>query len=288
MDLVKLEAFVAVAEEQSFGAAADRMRVAQSTISARIKELETHLGQPLFTRSNRQVRLSAAGEAALPAARAALRALATVSEVVDDVAGIRRGRVRLGLVSGAELPELGSTLAAFAAEHPGIELVITSASTEALDQAVSDGVLDVAVIVRAGDTSLPWHELMRDPLTVVGLTSGSGSVPISALAGRPLIVLDAGAGARTALEAAARRAGVRLDVRTQVSSPQLAQELHARGMGLLVVPRSLAPAAPTAVIGAPGTEITIQVGLISQPGVHTPAAALLLDRLMAGMGVHPT
>ncbi|WP_256838255.1 LysR family transcriptional regulator [Ornithinimicrobium faecis] len=283
IDVMKLEAFVAVAEEESFGGAADRVRVAQSTISSRIKELEAHLGQPLFIRSSRQVRLSAAGEAALPAARAALNALTAVSAAVDDVAGIRRGRVRLGLVSGADVPELGSTLAAFAADHPGIELAITSASTEALDRAVAEGSVDIALVVRASPSPLPWQELLRDPLTVVGLPSAPGRAPLSALIEHPLIVLDAGAGARAALEAAARRSAVHLTVGVDVSSPGLAHDLYRHGMGLLVVPQSLAPAPGAVLVETSGAEIEVRVGLTSQPGAHTPASALLLDRLVSGI-----
>jgi DNA-binding transcriptional LysR family regulator len=283
MDILKLEAFVAVAEEESFGGAAARIGVAQSTVSSRIKELESHLGQRLFTRTSRQVRLSPAGEAALPRARAALAALDGVRQAVDDVAGIRRGRVRLGLVSGADIPELGEILAAFATEFPGIELVITSASSFDLEQAVSDGTLDIAVVVRTGRTPLRWKELLRDPLTVVGLTAAAATVPVTDLRVRPLVVLDAGAGSRAALESAARRAGVHLEIAVQVSTPGMAWDLHSRGMGLLVVPRSLAPDGGTVVVDSEGAETAVRVGLISHPDVRTPATELLLERLAALM-----
>ncbi|GAA0946254.1 LysR family transcriptional regulator [Actinocorallia libanotica] len=283
MDTLKLEAFVAVAEEESFGAAAARLRVAQSTVSSRIKELESFLGQRLFTRTSRQVRLSPAGEAALPKARAALVALDGVRQAVDDVTGIRRGRVRLGLVAGADILELGEVLAAFAAEFPGVELVITSASSADLEQEVSDGALDIAIVVRTGRTPLRWKELMRDPLTVVGLSPAAASVPVTDLRARPLVVLDAGAGSRDALESAARRAGVRLEIAVQVSTPAMAWDLHSRGMGLLVVPRSLTPDGGSVVVDSEGAETSVRVGLISHPDVRTPVTELLLERLAARM-----
>jgi DNA-binding transcriptional LysR family regulator len=284
MDVLKLEAFVAVAEEQSFGAAADRLRIAQSTISSRIKELESHLGQRLFTRTSRHVRLSPAGDAALPKARAALTALDNVKQAVDDVAGIRRGRVRLGLVTGAELPELGDTLAAFASEFPGVELVITSASSDDLEKSVSGGALDIALVVRTAPTHLRWVELMRDPLVVIGRPSETGIVAITDLSNEPLVVLDAGAGARDALESAARRAGTRLEIAVQVSTPGMAWDLHSRGMGLLVIPGSLAPRGGAVLIDSEGTETSVLVGLIGHPEVRTPATALLLERLTLRMG----
>lgn len=170
MDSLKLEALVLVAEEESFSAAADRAGTAQSTISSRIKQLEAALGQRLFLRAGRQVRLTPAGEAALPAARTALAALESIRQVVDDVAGIRRGRVRLGIVTGAEVPQLGGVLAGFAQEYPGIELVVTSESSADLEQAVSDGTMDIALVVRAFEgrtesTGLRWEGLPSSEAT---------------------------------------------------------------------------------------------------------------------------
>ena len=76
MELRQLEYFVAVAEEANFTRAAERIRVAQPAVSVQIQRLEREVGQPLLDRSRRAVRLTAAGEAALPYARAALAAVA--------------------------------------------------------------------------------------------------------------------------------------------------------------------------------------------------------------------
>lgn len=288
IDELKLEAFVAVAEENSFSAAADRIRVAQSTISSRIQGLESELGQRLFARTSRQVQLSPAGEAALPASRTALAGLVSVRQLVDDVAGIRRGRVRLGLVTGAEVPVLGETLAAFATEFPGIELIIESASASDLEQAVSTGMLDIAIVVHTGQSHLRCQELMRDSLVVVGLPDAMDTVPITSLGADPLIVLDAGTGARAALDSAARRADVALNVAIQVSTPDMARDLYSRNMGKLIIPRSLAPDGGSVLVDAGGDELSVHVGLISHPEMHTPATKLLLERITRGTGASPT
>ncbi|MFD4369395.1 LysR family transcriptional regulator [Rhodococcus sp. NPDC058521] len=279
IDRFKLEAFIAVAEEESFGIAAVRLQIAQSTVSSRIKELESHLGRRLFTRTSRHVRLTAAGEAALPRARTALSALDGVRQAVDDVAGIRRGRVRLGLVTGADLPQLGDILSGFATDHPGIELVITSAESSDLEQSVTDGALDVAIVVRTGATELQWTELIRDPLIVVGLPETTRQVSITDLTTQSLIVLDAGAGAREALERAARRAGTRLQIAAQVSTPDMALDLHSRGMGVLVIPSSLAPDEGAVLVDTEGRTTDILVGLVVHPEIRTPATEVLARRL---------
>src|SRR5262245_24643763 len=117
MELRQLEYFVAVAEEANFTRAAQRVHVAQPAVSAQIARLERELGQPLFDRSRRAVRLTAAGEAALPFARQALRAVADVSTAVDEVGELVRGSVTIGTVTAhnVDMPEL---LAAFHTAHP--------------------------------------------------------------------------------------------------------------------------------------------------------------------------
>src|SRR3954469_9522705 len=92
MELRHLEYFVAVAEEASFTKAAARVHVAQPGVSAQIRQLEQELGQPLFDRSGRSVRLTEAGTAVLPYARAALQAVERVRLTVDEMTGLLRGR----------------------------------------------------------------------------------------------------------------------------------------------------------------------------------------------------
>src|SRR5581483_11217866 len=106
MELHQLQYFVAVAEEASFSRAADRVHVSQSGVSAQIRTLEAELGLPLFDRSGRPTRLTEAGAAVLPFARAALRAVADARLAVDELVGLVRGQVRVGMVSGCSLPAL--------------------------------------------------------------------------------------------------------------------------------------------------------------------------------------
>src|SRR5690349_25107868 len=84
MELRQLEYLIAVAEERNFTRAAERIHVAQPAVSAQIQRLEREVGQPLLDRSRRVVRLTAAGEAGLPFARAALGAVADIGIAVDE------------------------------------------------------------------------------------------------------------------------------------------------------------------------------------------------------------
>src|SRR5215211_2069694 len=99
MELRHFEYFVAVAEESSFTRAAARVHVAQPGVSAQIRQLERELVQELFDRSGRTVRLTEVGEAVLPYARAALEAVDGARCAVEDLTGLLRGQVAVGMVT---------------------------------------------------------------------------------------------------------------------------------------------------------------------------------------------
>src|SRR5215467_2743014 len=96
IDLKWLRSFVVVAEEASSTRAAARVHVAQPGVSAQVRRLESELGQQLLDRSGRSVRLTEAGTAVLPFARAALGAVASARLAVDELTGLVRGQVSVG------------------------------------------------------------------------------------------------------------------------------------------------------------------------------------------------
>ncbi|MGZ3585118.1 MAG: LysR family transcriptional regulator, partial [Ktedonobacterales bacterium] len=106
MELRQLEYFVAVAEEASFTKAAARVHAAQPGVSAQIRQLERELGQDLFDRTGRTVRLTAVGAAVLPYARAALEAVAAARLAVDELTGLLRGRVAVGMLTACSIVSL--------------------------------------------------------------------------------------------------------------------------------------------------------------------------------------
>src|ERR1700738_1080229 len=96
VELRQLATFVAVAEEASFTRAADRLHVVQSAVSAGVRKLEKELGAMLFDRSTHSVKLTDAGHALLPEARATLAAAQAANDAVDEARGGLRGTVVLG------------------------------------------------------------------------------------------------------------------------------------------------------------------------------------------------
>src|SRR4051794_20589594 len=150
MELRQLEYLVAVAETANFTRAAERVHITQSGISAQIRQLERDLGAPLVDRSGRAATLTAAGEAAIDHARAALASADAVRQAVDEVRGVVRGRLAIGMVAGCRITPLFDALAAFHDAHPGIELALLEANSDRLLDGVRRGAIDLALVGTAG------------------------------------------------------------------------------------------------------------------------------------------
>ena len=132
MELRQLRYFVAVAEEGSFTVAARRLHVAQPGVSAQVRKLEEELGSSLFDRSDRAVRLTAAGAAVLAEARAAIAAAGAAQGAVDALVGLKRGRVTIGSVPSCPVADLPELLAEFHREFPEIEISLGEGNGEDL------------------------------------------------------------------------------------------------------------------------------------------------------------
>ncbi|MEU7990300.1 LysR family transcriptional regulator [Streptosporangium canum] len=166
MELRQLEYFLAVAEEGGFGRAAERLNIVQSAVSQQIRRLEREFGLPLFDRSTRHVRLSAAGERLLPEARAVLAAAHRARQVAAEITAGTDGILRLGTVHGPG-DRLYRTLAELAAIAPRLQVRLKDAPLADRLAAVRSGELDAA-LVRAL-TSAPGLRLVpvwTDPLYV--------------------------------------------------------------------------------------------------------------------------
>ena len=101
MELRQLEYVVAIADTGSFTRAGHRCHVVQSALSRQVARLETELGVRLFHRTTREVRLTAAGHAFLPAARRVLSEAARARAEATDAASVPRGQLRLGASQAA-------------------------------------------------------------------------------------------------------------------------------------------------------------------------------------------
>jgi DNA-binding transcriptional LysR family regulator len=141
LDTRLLRAFVAVAEELNFTRAAQRLFLAQQALSSQVQQLETRLGVKLFERTTRRVGLTAAGERFLEPARTALAALdAGTAELT------RTATLRVGMSATAGVPLVGETIRRFRADHPDVELVLSSTSLNQPAGGLREGAVEVAFV----------------------------------------------------------------------------------------------------------------------------------------------
>ena len=165
MSLRALRHFVVVAEELHMHRAAERLHIAQPALSQQIKQLEQRLGVVLFSRANRRLTLTAAGEAFLHKTRLALEMADQAVLDAQRTARGEQGRLHLGYVSSAMYDsKLPGLLRRLRADWPGIELSLVQGDVQMLYEALLDLRLDIAII-RAPLASPPDALVVR-PLYV--------------------------------------------------------------------------------------------------------------------------
>ncbi|MFD6415253.1 LysR family transcriptional regulator [Streptomyces sp. NPDC060194] len=249
MELRQLEYLVAVAEEGGFTRAAERLHVAQPGISAQIRKLERELGEELLDRGGRTVVPTEAGAAVLPYARAALAAVQGARAAVEELTGLVRGQVRIGTITSlGPTVDLTGLLAAFHKAHPAVEIGLVEDTSDRLVEAVRAGRLDLAVVSVPDEAEPPrgvaWRVVSRERL-VAAVRHGhplavGGTVPLAGLVGHPLMCLPHGTGLRTVLERAVAAAGLDVRVAFEAGDPGTLARLAVEGLGVAVVPESLA------------------------------------------------
>lgn len=284
MELRQLEYFVAVVEERSFTRAAARERVAQPAVSAQIRSLERQVGQPLLTRSNRDVRLTQAGAAMLPHARAALAAIRDVQRAVDDITDLVRGSVSIGTVTLHPV-DIAGLMAGFHAEHPAVEITLGTDNSDVLLDKLSDGRLDLAIVSigvdeepQELDLHLITDEAIEAAVSADHPLARRRSLPLALLCEQPVISLPVGTGLRTRFDTVCAAAGLNPRIAFEATSPLELAELARHGLGVAIVPESMARDRPGLHALRLVPALRGRLVWAWRRDITSPAARLLRDR----------
>ena len=290
MELHQLRYLVAVVEEGSFTAAAARVHVSQSGVSAQIAKLEQDLGQRLLERGPRSLRLTAAGEAVLPIARAVLAGVDRIGEVSDEFSGVVRGRVRMGMIRGCSIPPFLDALAEFRLGHPGVQLVLLEDDSDVLQRQVLSTELDLALVGWAGEVlaGLDVDTIVDEPVAAVLATdhrlARRRTIRWADLAGETLLCLPRGTGVRAAVDLSRAAAGVDPRVDLEASSPDTLIGLAGRGAGVALLSESMAVGAQDVLARVVSdATVTARLGLVAREGQLPSAPRALLERLRAAL-----
>jgi DNA-binding transcriptional LysR family regulator len=248
MELRHLEYFVAVAADQNFSRAAERIHVVQSALSAAVGKLEKELGVSLFDRSRRQIELTSAGEVFLQHAREVLHAAHRAQSSVDDYRGQLTGTVTLGTLMSWGTLNLAAALEQFRRLNPRVTLRLRQSTTGSAGHlaAIADGKMDLALVSIQSSPSplVVLRELTREPMVFVcesthPLADGA-RVRLADLNGEDLIQFPVGWGIRQGVDAALAAAGVHPVGAYEVADYAIAAELVRHRLATAILPVSAA------------------------------------------------
>jgi DNA-binding transcriptional LysR family regulator len=233
-----------VAQLGNFTRAAEHLHLAQPSLSRQISTLEQSLGAELFHRARAGSTLTVAGESLLPLARRMLADAASVRRELDELAGLRRGRVRLGATPTLCISLVAEVLSAFHAAHPGIELHITERGSRGLLDDLGGGELDLALITTSDAASAERFTvtpLLVEELVVISSSSAPPlttrrSIGLDDVAVLPQVVFSSTYDLRATTDAAFAAAG--LTPHTVIEGAEMDAVLRfvERGIGVAIVP----------------------------------------------------
>jgi DNA-binding transcriptional LysR family regulator len=289
MELRQLRYFRSIARTGSFSAAAADEFVVQSALSQQIRKLEEELGVKLFERTTRSVRLTREGEEILELADRVLADVDLVVAEADALRGVVRGKVAVGMM---ECPpaslDMAVLLSDFHAEHPGVEVALRSGGSERMLEDVRSGELDLAILGLPPD-GIPARLAARTLLVedLVGVVDSghriSGRVRATSLADELFVDFPPGYGLREQVDHCFAEAGVERRVAFEVVRVEEMIRFAALGLGVAVLPRSIAAAIGRRarrprIINIIGADLRRTVALVHrQEGPESAAARAFFD-----------
>lgn len=146
MNFQSLQAFVAIAQTQSFSRAAERLHLSQPAISKRIAVLESQLNAMLFDRNGRNIGVTEAGRILLPRAERLLLEMQQTQTEIENLSGEVTGKLRFGTSHHIGMHRLPNHLKAFSQQFPKVELDIEFLESEDASDRVEKGDLEFALV----------------------------------------------------------------------------------------------------------------------------------------------
>jgi DNA-binding transcriptional LysR family regulator len=257
MDLKQLECFIAVAEERHFTRAAQRLNIVQSGLSQTIRMLEDELGGPLLARSTRRVDLTPAGKVLLKEAARVLAAAREARLAVTQVHGLARGQLRIGSIQSlAPFVDLPASLGRFRDRFPGIDVQLLLDGAASLLDEVNEGRLDL-VFTQPGDTGagMVTRMLACEDIVVVCPPHhplvGGPAANMLGLMDEIFVDLKPDWGMRRLLDRGFASLSAARTTAFEVNDVSTLLDLVAQGLGIALVPESIARARARDVRASP-------------------------------------
>jgi LysR family hydrogen peroxide-inducible transcriptional activator len=241
MELHQLRYVVAVAKTANFSRAAERCHVAQPSLSQQVQKLEDELGQRLFDRMKREVRLTSHGEAFLHRAVRILEEVDAARREATDAHDLRRGTLTIGVLPTIAPYLLPAVMAQFVKKFPGVELVIQEDTTARLLKLALDYEIDFALASHPiQDERLEIKTLFSEEL-LLALPPGhpltrKRTIAVADLEGEQLMVMREGHCLGDQVLGFCDRRDVKPKISFRSSQLETIQALVSAGLGISLVP----------------------------------------------------
>jgi len=288
IDILGVEAFIAIAELESFQKAARKLHITQTALTRRLQNLEALLGVKLVERTTRSVALSSLGQAFLPQARRLLSELAAALLEIQETGKAQRGNVSIACVPTVGIQYLPRIIQEYAALFPGNRIQILDHNSSGVADAVLRREAEFGIqIGGARHPELVSVPLLKDRFVLIcrddHALAQTKRLSWKQLQPHPLIFVGAGSGNRPLLEAALGVRNLRIQSQYEVQRSSTAVGLVAAGVAAAIVP-SLAiqkgayPRIKIAAVTDPVVSRTLV--LVSRKASHlSPAAQALYDMI---------
>lgn len=276
----QFETFVAVAETGGFRRASERLNLSQSAVTAHIQQLENTLGVPLFHRTTREVRLTAAGAELLDRAKRTLSGVEDVIRSFRDEASMTKGKVLVACAPSFASSILPPLLASFQAHHPEIFVQVREAyGSEILDAIRADNVDFAIGPLEKDQNDISFTHLLTDGF--VAVVSGSHklanrrSIKFADIFDEPILAMPSRSAIRRVLENIFAENGHALAPKYEMLHHQTLINMAESQLGIAILPETAVPPSRDgayAVIPMTHPTVKRRMGILMARG-HNPSPA---------------
>jgi DNA-binding transcriptional LysR family regulator len=234
--LRQLQVFEKVASHLNYSRAAEELFLSQPAVSMQIKQLEAHIGLPLFEQMGKKIFLTEAGRELFHYSRTITQQLAEMQAVFSEMKGLGQGRLTLSVVNTANYftPQL---LAKFCRRYPGINVNLHVANRDAVLKQLADNSTDLAIMGQPPDgIDVSAESFLENPLVVIAAPGHALAqlrrVKFARLAEETFLSREPGSGTRSAMERVFAEHKIQPHISMEMETNEAIKQAVQAGMGL--------------------------------------------------------
>ncbi|WP_411035607.1 LysR family transcriptional regulator [Shinella sp. BYT-45] len=271
INLKLIQAFLLVAESNSFKEAADATGRSQSAVSAQIRQLESQIGVQLFHRTTRRVAVTAEGRQLLGHVKRSMAELQSGLKQIRDSVEMRRRRIRFSCSPIIAAHYVPTILATFAQQFPNVEVYVDEVGSAGILEGVRNGTSAFAVGETKGDPGLDCDVFLEDSAYAVipcHLYSTQGTtITLADVSRLPLVMLNSSTPMRTLVEDAMKKNDMTLGCRYEFTQTETLIRMAEAGIGAAIVPCYTLP-----IVLKPSVQALriVEPNIIRRIGIVTP------------------